>query len=243
MKQVLALTLAVTASMASADQSGGVTQYHMNQGLGSGGEYTLKAQGSSFYEWDHAYKLQADVGMTRMEGGTGGDNSIGAHASYNLSDEFTLGAFVGWEGFADLPDTYYYHGVEVGYQAANTNIQLYTRRQSSTFLGIDNVSYGGNAEIYVNDQITLVGRGILQDNDATDRFTTLIAAGIDFTLSNGVTLSGELATWDKKVAWVHDSSGQSISLGAKYYIGDRSNLFADRSTVSSLFGTELFPIN
>lgn len=242
MKQVLAVSLALVAGTVSADQSGGVTQYHVNQGLGAGGEYTLKSQGSFYYEWNHAYSVQADVGITRMESGTGGDNSLGAHASFNLTNEFTLGAFVGWEGFADLPDDYYFHGVEIGYQAANTNIQLFTRRQSSSFLGIDNVAYGGNAEIYVNDQLTLVGRGILQDNDGTDRFTTLIAAGIDYTLMNGVTLSGELATWDKKLSWSTYDSGQSISLGAKYYIGGRSNLFADRSTVSALFGSDLLPI-
>jgi len=242
MKQALALLLALTAGAALADQSGGLTQYRINQDL-AGGDTTLQAQGSFFYEWDGTYLFQADAGMTRLQGGSGSDTSLGIHGGVNLSQEFTIGAFAGWEGFADLPSDYFYHGVEFAYRTGNTNIQLYTRRQSSDFLGIDNVSYGGNAEIYVNDQLTLVGRGILQDNDATDRFTTLIAAGIDYTLPNGVTLSGELATWDKKVAWVPDASGQSISLGAKYFIGDRSQLFPDRSTVSSLFGTDLLPIN
>ena len=69
-----------------------------------------------------------------------------------------------------------------------------------------------------------------------------MAAGIDYKLPNGLTLSGELATWEKRVNWAPNASGESISLGVKYQFGNQDLLFPDRSTIGNQFGTDLIAV-
>lgn len=241
MKQVWALPFVFAAGLASADETTSIAQFHRTQGTTSG-DYTHKASGSYLYQWDGTYQMQADMGITSFSGGGGTDTSIGVHGSYNITYELTAGAYAGWETFNALSDDYYYFGLEASYHLDNMKIQFYTRNQGTSIPAFDNIAYGGNAELVLSDAITLVGRGVVQDNDGEDRFTTVIGAGIDYTMPNGLTLSGELVTWNKRVNWVPDAGEQSITLGAKYIIGDRAGLFPDRSSVSTLFGSDILPI-
>jgi len=241
MKQVLALPFLLFANAAVADDMAQQFQLHLNSDLG-GARSTVKATGSLAYQWSGVFLGQADIGMAKLSESSSTDMSLGLHAGYAFSDQFSAAFFMGWEGIDAESKNYIFHGGEFSFTDDDVKIQLYARKQGENFPAFENVVFGGNAWVHVNDGLTLVGLGALMDNDETDRFTTLIAAGIDYTLPNGLTLSGELATWEKRVNWVPNASGESISLGVKYQFGNQDLLFPDRSTIGNQFGTDLIPV-
>jgi hypothetical protein len=96
MKKLLVIPFAVLAGTAAADEFAYDLQFHRAQDT-SNGFYTHKAAASFAYQMNYALTLQADTAITRFSDGSHNDNSMAVHASYQITDVFRLGGYVGWE--------------------------------------------------------------------------------------------------------------------------------------------------
>ena len=237
MKKLLALPFVLVASGAIADDVAYEIQFHRAQDSGSSA-YTHKASASYAYQWNRSLTLQADTAISRFSDSGHNDNSVGVHASYYLTDNFRLGGYMGWEEFDHEASNFVYHGFEFEVLTDGSSVSIFGGKDGDDgFPASDNVEFGATIKIDATDRLTLVGRGLLRDNDASDLFTTVIGAGIDYDLPNGVTLNGELATWNRKVSWSPYDDGLSIALGAKMTVGRDGILFPQRNSVTNTFGS------
>lgn len=238
MKKLLALPLLLAATGVSADEVAYEYGFDRVQGT-SGGGYTHNAYASYAYTWDHLLTVQADTSLSRFNDSAHNDSSVTLHASYYLTDNFRLGGYLGWEEFDHEATDFVYHGFEFEILTDQGSISLFGGKDGDDgFPASDNVQFGATIKIDATDRLTLVGRGLMRDNDALDLFTTVIGAGIDYEMANGVTLSGELVNWDRKVSWAAYDSGMGISLGAKMAVGRDGILMPQRNSVTNTFGSE-----
>jgi len=212
-------------------------QFHRAQDAGSSA-YTHKASASYAYSWNQLVTLQADTAIARFSDSGHNDNSLGFHASYYLTDNFRLGGYLGWEEFDHEADNFFYHGFEFEILTDEGSVSVFGGKDGDDgFPASDNVQFGATIKIDATDRLTLVGRGLLRDNDANDLFTTVIGAGIDFEMPNDVTLSGELTDWNRKVGSTAYDDGMSITVGAKMTVGRDGILFPQRNSVTNTFGS------
>lgn len=238
MKKLLALPFVVAATGVAADEV--AFEYGFDRGQATtGGGYTHNAYASYAYSWDHLLTVQADTALTRFHDSAHNDSSVTLHASYYLTDYFRLGGYVGWEEFDHEASDFIYHGFEFQYLTDDGSLTVFGGKDGDDgFPASDNVQFGALVEIEANDRLTLVGRGLLRDNDALDLFTTVIGAGMDYELANGVTLSGELVNWNRKVSWAPYDDGVTISVGAKMAVGRGGVLMPQRNSVTNTFGSD-----
>ena len=80
---------------------------------------------------------------------------------------------------------------------------------------------------------------MLRDNDVLELFTTVIGAGMEYEMPNGVTLNGELVSWNRSDSGGAYDDGLSISLGASMSVGRGGILFPQRNSVTNTFGSVL----
>lgn len=239
MKKLLAVPLILAASVASADQSAYVYGFDRVQETDGSG-YTHNAYASYAYNWDYLFTLQADTSLSRYHDSAHNDNSFTLHASYYLNDSIRIGGYLGWEEFDHEASNFLYHGFEFEIQGDGTSINVFGGKDGDDgFPATDNVQFGATIKIDASDRMTLVGRGLLRDNDALDLFTTVIGAGIDYDLANGITLSGEIVDWNRKVSGTLVDSGLGISLGASMSVGRDGILMPQRNSVTNTFGSPL----
>jgi len=243
MKKLLILPFILACGTATADETAYELQFHRAEEIQAAGGFTHKAAASFAYQWDRSITLQADTAISRFSDGTSNDSSVGFHASYNISPELRIGAYAGLENINFDANDYVFYGFEFDYSIESGSISVFGGQNGNDGIPVnDNVAYGAEIRIPASDALTLVGRGLMRDNDALDVFTTIVGAGIEYELPNGVALSGELAKWDRKQAWVAYDDGLSISLGAKMTVDRNGILFRQRNSVTNTFGSEFtFP--
>ena len=238
MKKLIALPLFFAATTVAADEVAFEYGFDRVQNTGGSG-YTHNAYGSYAYSWDRLFTVQADTSLSRFSDSGHNDSSATVHASYYLTDNFRLGGYLGWEEFDHEASDFVYHGFEFEILTDQGSVSIFGGKDGGDgFPASDNVQFGATIEIDATDRLTLVGRGLLRDNDALDLFTTVIGAGIDYDLPNGVTLSGELVNWDRKVSWAPYDSGMGISVGAKMTVGRDGILMPQRNGVTNTFGSD-----
>jgi hypothetical protein len=242
MKKRLIVPLILAATSASADETAYNVQFQRAQDA-TGSGYTQMASGSFAYQWDRTITVQADTAINRMSDGTQNDTSLGLHASYNLTPEFRIGGYVGWEEFHFEPSNFIYHGFEFEYAIDSGSVSVFGGKNGDDgFPASDNVAFGAEVRLPASDYLTLVGRGLMRDNDALDLLTTIVGAGIDYEMPNGVTLNGELATWNRKQSGALYDDGLSITLGASLNVDRNGILLPQRNSVANTFGSDLrFP--
>lgn len=237
MKKLLILPFILVSQTATADETAYEVQFHRSQDAGGSG-YTHKASASFAYQWDRTITVQADTAITRFSDGSHNDNSIGFHASYNLTPEFRIGGYAGWEEFHYEASNFVYHGFEFEYAIDSGSISIFGGKNGDDgFPASDNVAFGAEVRLPASDYLTLVGRGLMRDNDNLDLFTTIVGAGVEYEMPNGVTLSGELASWNRKQFWSAYDDGLSISLGAKLNVDRNGILMPQRNSVTNTFGS------
>lgn len=221
-----------------ADDAFTLAEAQMNMST-SGHGSTMRGAFSSGYNWGDLYQLQGDLTVSRADQDNRFDFAYAVHAGYELSSEFTLGAFVGIEDAQVGTGVDWFHGMEAAIRANNGTIHLYaTKNGGSSFPAHGNVEAGGVAEIILNDRLALVGSGVFRDNDDDNHATFFFTGGFDYLLDNGVTLTTEVALWEQRVNWSIVDSGTGISAGFKYDLDQNNRLFPQRNSSSVFFGNE-----
>ena len=242
MKKLLLLPLALISGTVVADETAYNLEFHRAQDSSSSA-YTHKAAASFAYQFNNSTTIQADTAITLLSDGSHNDNSVGFHASYFLTPEFRIGGYAGWEEFHFEASDFVYHGFEFEYSIESGSIAVFGGKNGDDgFPASDNVAFGAEIRMPASDYLTLVGRGLMRDNDNLDVFTTIVGAGIEYEMPNGVTLNGELASWNRKQAWAPYDDGLSITIGAKLNVDRNGLLYPQRNSVTNTFGSDFrFP--
>lgn len=239
MKHLLVVPLIVLAGTAGAQD----TSYSAEATYSIdpiNGDTLARTSASVAYLWNDTIAAQADFGLTRFSDGAAADRSLGAHVSYFLSPGFRVGGYLGWETIDGEASDFLYQGVEFEIIGGDgTSISVFGGRNGDNgFPASGNDEYGATIRIDATDDITLVGRGLLRDNDGIDRFTQIVGAGMEYDVNPGLAVTGEVIVWDRAQGGSGLDDGYSIALGARLSVDEIGLLLRPRDSITNTFGSE-----
>lgn len=183
--------------------------------------------GSLEFGMNRQFAVQGDLGYHGFHFIDESATTIGLHGIYHLSDESSLGLFVGQERFMGESQDFY--GVEFGHEFQNFDVELYVGEGESA--GDTGTAYGFSGRYAAND---VFGLGIAYDRiDLGVASANRIGLKGDLALGSNTVVTAEYGTVDGSIGGLSASEGY-FGVGVRMAFGAERGATFDRRGIARL---------
>ena len=190
-----AIALALMATGATAQQFNGA-EIVGNYGLRTDGSSSSIVYGHGAVEFGFGnFAVQADLGAFAWTDETVTQTFTTIHAIYNVSDNFVIGAFAGYENWPnETPVDWLNLGIEVKYTFSGMPVVIEAFYLNQNEMGTPATPYeffNLSVQYSVSESIDLTGGYMYYANGSSTDNTLMLAAHYNF--DNGISVGGEYA--------------------------------------------------
>ena len=235
-KSLLASTLVLSASMASAQVTGGYLGVEVLAYSEDDNDASVNYSGGLEYAFNRNWSIAADIASYDQGLLSGDGGNLTLHVMYHLNEEATIGLFRAADGVDNTTDAAQgLTGIEAGYELGRIEgegfLAFYDDEDDS-----DNIAslsgstlFGASGEYAITDQISANAAIGFLSSDVED--VTSFSAGASYTFNAGPSLYAEIGQINNE-----DSDDSTfVGLGASVAFGaDRGTTFGIRSAFDAV---------